>query len=79
MRFTKPLAILAGLSMASSPVLAQSAAPLSIAPIGAEMDESSALAGDGYIFPALLIAGVLAAAILFTSNEDSDLNNPTSP
>ena len=68
-----------GLSMISAPVLAQSAAPLSLAPAGAQLDEPSSLDGDGYILPALIIFGVLAAAILITANEDSDLNNPVSP
>ncbi len=48
-------------------------------PVGAQMEDSSALAGDSYILPAIIIFGALAGAILFTSNEDSDLNNPVSP
>ena len=79
MRITRPLAAAIGLSMAASPVLAQSAAPLSLAPIGAQMEQPSGLMGDSYILPAIVIVGVLAAAILITSNHDSDLNNPASP
>ncbi|HYD13250.1 MAG TPA: hypothetical protein VEC11_10420 [Allosphingosinicella sp.] len=79
MRFTKPLAAAISLSMMSAPVLAQSAAPLSLAPVGAQLNEPSGLDGDGYILPAVIIFGVLAAAILFTSNDDDDLNNPVSP
>jgi hypothetical protein len=79
MRITRPLAAAIGLSMVASPVLAQSAAPLSLAPIGAGMEQPSGLSGDSYILPAVIIFGVLAAAILFTSNHDNDLNNPASP
>ena len=79
MRFTKPLAAAVALSMTASPVLAQSAAPLSLAPTGAQMEETSGLAGDSYILPAIVIVAILAAAILVTSNDDDDLNNPVSP
>ena len=81
MRFAKPLAALIGLSMTASPVLAQSAAPLSLAPAGASMDGASALDGEGggYILPAIVIFGLLAAAILISKNQDDDLNNPVSP
>jgi hypothetical protein len=78
MRFTKPLAALAGLTMAASPVLAQSAAPLSLASASAPMEEGNGLTGDNYILPAILIFGILAAAILI-SNEDGGLTNPASP
>jgi len=78
MRFTKPLAALAGLTMAASPVLAQSAAPLSLASASALMEEGNGLTGDNYILPAILIFGILAAAILI-SNEDGGLTNPASP
>ncbi len=79
MRFTRSLAAVIGLSMAATPVLAQSAAPLSLAPAGAQLDESGSLAGDSYILPAILIFGVIAAAVLITSNQDHDLHNPQSP
>lgn len=79
MRITGPLAAAIGLSMAASPVLAQSAAPLSLAPVGAEMEQPGDLMGDSYLLPAIAIFGILAAAILITSNHDSDLNNPASP
>ena len=79
MRFMKPLAAAISLSMMSAPVLAQSAAPLSLIPAGAQLDETNGLAGDNYVFPAIIIFAVIAAAVLFTSNEDSDLNNPVSP
>ena len=79
MRITGPLAAAIGLSMVASPVLAQSAAPLSLAPVGAELDQPSGLTGDSYILPALVIFGILAAAILISNNQDHDLNNPASP
>jgi hypothetical protein len=75
MRITRPLAAAIGLSMVASPVLAQAAAPLSLAPIGAGMEQSSGLSGDSYILPAVIIFGVLAAAILISN----DNNRPTSP
>lgn len=78
MRIARPLAALIGLSMAASPVLARSAAPLSLAPAGARMQGASDLAGDNYILPAIIIFGVLAAAILITSNDNTP-NNPASP
>jgi hypothetical protein len=79
MRIARPLAALIGLSMAASPVLAQSAAPLSLVPAGAQLDEANGLAGESNILPAILIFGVLAAAILITSNDDHEPNNPASP
>ena len=79
MRFAKPLAAVIGLSMIATPALAQSAAPLSLAPVGAQLDQSSGLFEDNYILPALVIFGILAAAILITSNGGHDLNNPHSP
>ena len=63
----------------SAPVLAQSAAPLSLAPVGAQLEDANGLAGDSYILPAIIIFGVIAAAILISNEQDSDLNNPTSP
>lgn len=79
MRFTKPLAAAVGLSMMSAPVLAQSAAPLSLAPVGAQLDDANGLTGDSYILPAIIIFGVIAAAILISNEQDSDIDNPTSP
>ena len=79
MRFTTPLAAAVGLSMMSAPVLAQSAAPLSLAPVGAQLDDANGLTGDSYILPAIIIFGVIAAAILISNEQDSDIDNPTSP
>ena len=79
MRFSKPLAAAIALSMATTPAFAQSAAPLPLAPAGAELEQPSGLDGDGYLLPAIVIFAVLAAAILYTSNHDSDIDNPTSP
>ena len=79
MRFSRPLAAAIALSMVTTPVFAQSAAPLSLAPAGAQLEQSSGLGGDNYILPAIVIVAVLAAAILYTSNHDSDIDNPTSP
>ena len=79
MRFPKPLAATIALSMIATPVFAQSAAPLSLAPAGAQLEQSSGLRGDDYLIPAIAIFAVLLAAILYTSNRDSDLDNPHSP
>ncbi len=79
MRFAKPLAAMVGLSMIATPVLAQSAAPLSLAPVGAQLEQSNGLGGDNYLLPAIIIFGILAAAILITSNGGHELNNPHSP
>ena len=79
MRFPKPLAATIALSMIATPVFAQSAAPLSLAPAGAQLGQESGLRGDDYLIPAIAIFAVLLAAILYTSNKDSDLDNPHSP
>jgi len=79
MRFARPLAAATALSMAAAPVYAQSAAPLSLAPEGAQLEQESGLTGGSYILPAIIIFGIIAAAVLYTSNHDSDLDNPTSP
>lgn len=83
MRIKNALAAMIGLSMVSTPVLAQSASALSVAPAmsraGATMGDASLLDDEGYIIPGVILVAILAAAILFTSNEDRDLNNPQSP
>ena len=67
-----------GLSMTSAPVLAQSAAPLSVAQSvarsGATTEDESELRG-GYIIPAIIIIAVIAGVILLTGGND----NPSSP
>jgi hypothetical protein len=79
MRFPKPLAATIALSMIATPVFAQSAAPLSLAPAGAQLEQESGLRGDDYFIPAIAIFAVLLAAILYTSNHGSDIDNPHSP
>jgi len=77
MRFSKPL-IAAGLaiSMTSMPVLAQSAAPLSVAARSGAVTKNTNELYNSYYIPALVIIAVLAAAILISNNQD---NNPHSP
>jgi len=79
MRLKKALAAAIGLSMVSTPVLAQSAAPLSVmasmSRAGAGMEEASGLE-DEYLLPGLIIFAVLAAAILYTANDDSNSASP---
>ena len=75
MRFTKPLAVAIGLSLSSAPVLAQSSAPLSLVPAGAQLQQANSLDDDNYILPAVVIFGLLAAAILLSNDSDG----PTSP
>jgi hypothetical protein len=63
--------------MSGTPVLAQSAAPLSVAArSGAPTDNSNQL-DNQYLLPALVIIAVLAAAILLSNNQDRV--TPTSP
>jgi len=76
MRIAKPIIAAVALSMVAAPAFAQSAQPLSVAT--AVQDEGGA-GDDSAILPAIAIAAILAAAILITSNEDSDLSNPVSP
>jgi hypothetical protein len=67
-----------GISMTSAPVLAQSAAPLSVAHsaarAGATTQDESELRG-GYIIPALIIIAIIAGVILLTGGDDG----PSSP
>ena len=67
-----------GFSMASAPVLAQSAAPLSVAHsvarAGAETEDNSQING-GYIIPGLIIVAIIVGVILLTDGN----NNPSSP
>jgi hypothetical protein len=80
----RPIALLATLSLAAGPVLAQSAPPLSPAPVtaraGAQTAGNSDLEGGGWFPPALfaliVIGGVLlATGVLF----DDDDETPVSP
>jgi len=78
MRFSKPLIAAAlAISMSGTPVLAQSAAPLSVAVrSGAQTDNANQLENK-YLLPALVIIAVLAAAILLSNSQDRV--TPTSP
>lgn len=73
------VAAVIGLSMASSPVLAQSAAPLSVAQsvsrTGASTQDENELRG-GYIIPAVIIIAIIAGVVLLTSGGN---DNPSSP
>lgn len=82
MRLVKTaIAALAAVSMSATPVLAQSAMPLSIvASAGMMQDDDTSASNEGsQLLPALIIVAVLAAAILLVSNKDGDLDNPASP
>ena len=76
MRLFKPLAAMASLSLAASPVLAQSAAPLSVAPAVAPTTESSQLNG-GFIIPGIVLLAIVVGAIIVIADDDND--RPTSP
>ena len=69
------------LSMTATPVLAQTAAPLSVARAGAPSENASQFDNSGYLIPAVVIFAVLAAAILITSHNrnNDDFGNPQSP
>jgi NADH:ubiquinone oxidoreductase subunit 6 (subunit J) len=77
MRISKPLIAAAlAISMCSTPVLAQSAAPLSVAARSGAATKDSNQLYNSYLLPALVIIAVLAAAILISNNHD---NRPSSP
>lgn len=69
------LAAALGLSMASTPILAQtsSASALSVARVGAEMNEASNQeVNSDWIVPGIIIVGVLVTlAIIFLDDDES--------
>jgi hypothetical protein len=77
MRFTKAtMAAFLAVSMAGSPVLAQSAAPLSVAArASATTDDESELRG-GFIIPLIAIVAVILGVLAATGGND---DAPTSP
>ena len=76
MRFSKPLIAAAlAISMCSTPVLAQSAAPLSVASRSGAATSNTNELYNSYLLPALVIIAVLAAAIIASNNND----HPHSP
>jgi len=76
MRFSKPLIAAAlAISMCSTPVLAQSAAPLSVASRSGAATNNTNELYNSYLLPALVIIAVLAAAIIASNNND----HPHSP
>jgi hypothetical protein len=78
MRFKEAITAVLALSMASSPVLAQTAAPLSIASVSRAAPASgdaSQLKGDSYLLPAIVIIAILTAAILLSNTHE----RPKSP
>jgi hypothetical protein len=77
MRFSKPLIAAAlAFSISGTPILAQSAAPLSVASRSGAVTRNSSELYNSYYIPALVIIAVLAAAILISNNQN---NNPHSP
>jgi hypothetical protein len=77
MRYLKPVVAAAlAFSMTAAPVLAQSAAPLSVSHAFVEGD-SDGTTNRSYLLPAVVIIAVLAAAILLVSNNGKD--HPSSP
>jgi len=68
------------ISMAATPLLAQSAAPLSLSRASAVTEDGNRLdSHDGYLLPAVVIIAVLAAAILLVSKGNGNHGNPVSP
>jgi hypothetical protein len=61
--------------MSSAPVLAQSAAPVSVASRSGATTEDTNELFTSHLLPALIIIAVLAAAILLTGNDEG----PNSP
>ena len=80
MRFNKAIAAALALSMASTPVLAQSAAPLSVVSSvsrsGASTGDANHMTDSNYLLPGLLILAAITAAILLSNRQNSSL--PTS-
>ena len=75
MRISKPLIAAAlAISMAGTPVLAQSAAPLSVARSGAATTHTNQQFDNPRFLPALVIIAILAAAILLARH-----HHPASP
>jgi hypothetical protein len=78
MRFKKAIIAALAVSMTTAPVMAQSASSLSLGRAGAALQSGSSLDDDDddYLLPGLVIAAIIAAAILWTSNKDAELSNP---
>ena len=75
----KSLAFLGAVSMAATPVLAQSsAAPLSVARAGATTEEGSDLRGGNW-FPPVLFALIVIGGILLATGVIFDDDDPDSP
>ncbi len=62
-------------SSLSTPVLAQSAAPLSIAARSGAVTKNSNELYNSYVLPAAVIIAVLAAAILLSNHHHNDISN----
>jgi hypothetical protein len=76
MRFSKPLIAAAlAISMSGAPVLAQSAAPLSVASRSGATTRDANQLYSSHLLPALVLIAILAAAILISNNQ----NGPHSP
>jgi hypothetical protein len=76
MRFSKPLIAAAlAISTFSSPILAQSAAPLSVSARSGAVTTHSSQLYNSYYIPALAIIAVLAAAIVISNHH----HHPRSP
>jgi Ca2+/Na+ antiporter len=77
MKFRKGVAALLAASMAASPVMAQSAAPVATTVrAGAELGEASELRG-GFIIPMIAIVAIILGIYAATHDDDDDL--PHSP
>lgn len=68
------------LSMTATPLLAQSVMPLAAVASAGMMQDDAGTSNEGnQILPALVIMGVLAGAILLTTNDENEIDNPASP
>jgi hypothetical protein len=83
MRFTKLVAATAALSLAGTPALAQSAAPLSVVgsmqPAGADLAQSNDLSGRGfgqYGFAIAFFAVAIGLVFLMRDNDDEQSTSP---
>ena len=69
------VAAMLAVSMIATPVLAQSAAPLSVARSGAEMSDSNAMRG-GFLIPALAVIAIILGILAATGGSN---DRPSSP
>jgi hypothetical protein len=69
------VAAMLAVSMIATPVLAQSAAPLSVAGSGAEMSDANDMRG-GFLIPAIAIVAIILGILAATGGNDDRPHSP---